>query len=587
MKIDRKTKVILEGRGTLTLRPNDHEATGGEGSVYIKGDTALKLYQDPRQKMGWNRIPEKIAFFQKSKNQYIVAPEGIVTDKSGNALGYYMPYIRDFNHGGNAEPIARIFTNACRQRLNFTDDQANILVARMQEIIQFAHQNKAIVVDANELGYFVIPQGKQGPEPRMIDVDCWVINNQQPPVLPIMPSIRDWHSQETWGVEQDWFAWAIVTFQVYTGIHPYKGKLPGYKPIEMERRMKENASVFSRGVRLNRAVRDFSKIPGPLLDWYVNTFQKGQRTVPPSPFDTGAPTAQVAQIQYVTTTTTGLLYFDKLYQHIQSKAVRIFPSGIIMTEARTLIKLTNQQVIGSAQSNRCEIVRVQDGWLKADIQKRKLKMSYIAQNNLQETSLDLTMAGTQLVRYENRMFIVAEKGLTEMILKIIGKPILTIGQTWGAMSKTTKWFNGVGVQNIMGATYLTAPFGEKACAQIRVKELDGLTSINARAGNRFITIIAFDKKGVYKKFELVFDRNYSIYKLWQGETDSLDLNVAILPKGVCATIVNDGDLDIFVPTTATLNKVQDKHIATDMALANWDDKVVYIKNGEVWQVRMR
>jgi hypothetical protein len=47
--------VTLEGRGKLTVRQADYIAAGGEGSVYVKGDTALKIYFDPIKKIRDNR----------------------------------------------------------------------------------------------------------------------------------------------------------------------------------------------------------------------------------------------------------------------------------------------------------------------------------------------------------------------------------------------------------------------------------------------------------------------------------------------------------------------------------------------------
>ena len=54
-----------------------------------------------------------------------------------------------------------------------------------------------------------------------------------------------------------------------------------------------------------------------------------------------------------------------------------------------------------------------------------------------------------------------------------------------------------------------------------------------------------------------------------------------------AKTVQDGELNIFVPTSGTLNKVQDKDIRTDMILANWDNTVVYIHDGRIWTVMMQ
>lgn len=575
-KIQKKTEVILDGRGAITLSPHDHIATGGEGSVYKKAKTIVKLYTDT-DRMVRDGIVDKIKALAQIDHRYIVAPKDVVLNRHGKPIGFYMPYV-------DGEALSRVFTNDFRSRENFGDSDASVLVDRMREAVQFAHNKKAVLVDANELNWLVRTNHSSGPEPRVIDVDSWAIGRWQPHV--IMPSIRDWHARE-FNQLTDWFAWGIVTFQVYTGIHPYKGKLVGYKPNEMERRMKENASVFTTGVRLNRAVRDFTKIPGKLLDWYVHTFQHGKRHVPPSPFDTGAAIARPAQVMRVVTTSTGALVFDKIFGTSDDKVERIYPCGTALCASGAVIELAKGQVISQGKSRACEVVRTTDGWLVVDMVKGDLAFSYINRSSLREEVLSTPVAGHKVIRYENRLFVVTEKGLAEVVVSILGKPILTTAKTWGVMVNATKWFDGVGVQDAMGAMYVIAPFGENACAQVRVRELDGLRPVAGISGHRFVSIIALDKNGDYQKLELSFDREYRSYTVWQGVADVPNLNVTALPKGVCATIVNDGELSIFVPSNGTLNKISDKHITTDMALSHWDNKVVYIKNGAVWQVRMK
>lgn len=574
-RIRDKTEIVLSGRGPLILRPSDHVATGGEGSVYRKSNTIIKLYSDQKRMLRDN-MEDKIKTLSAIKHKFIIAPQDIVTDSSGNSIGFYMPL-------AEGEPLPRVFTNDFRNRENFGNNEASDLVDRMREAVQFAHSKGAVLVDANEMNWLVKLDKNSGPYPQVIDIDSWAIGKWGAKV--IMPSIKDWHTK---GFNQltDWFAWGIITFQVYCGIHPFKGKLNGYKPNEMERRMRDNASVFSKGVRLNRAVRDFSSIPNLLLDWYFKVFQKGFRSTPPSPFDSGAQVNQIARVMHIKTTASGALIFDKLFSDVKSRAIKIFPCGLVLMDDGLIINLLNQRQIGRAKSRKCEVVQIQNGWLKADIENGETRLFYI-DRNLNEKILNISIDVKKFIRYENRIFAVTEKGLTELVLKILGKPILSIGQTWGAMPKSTKWFDGVGIQDAMGAVYLIVPFGDKMCAQVRVKELDGFSPISARAGNRFIAVIALNQNGDYQKFEITMNRDFSSYKIWQGGTDMPDINIAILPKGVCATVINDGELDIFVPATATLNKVEDNNITTDMSLANWNDKVVYIKDGSVWQVRMR
>ncbi|MFZ8499081.1 hypothetical protein ACO1NC_13805, partial [Staphylococcus aureus] len=76
--------------------------------------------------------------------------------------------------------------------------------------------------------------------------------------------------------------------------------------------MKDGVSVFAPGVRLNRAVRDFSCIPGALLGWYEATFQRGERTQPPSPYDKAISAAPAARVARRITTASGSLAYDKL-----------------------------------------------------------------------------------------------------------------------------------------------------------------------------------------------------------------------------------------------------------------------------------
>jgi hypothetical protein len=112
--------------------------------------------------------------------------------------------------------------------------------------------------------------------------------------------------------------------------------------------------------------------------------------------------------------------------------------------------------------------------------------------------------------------------------------------------------------------------------------------VTAKAGNRFVSLIGIDRSGIYRKVEITFDRDYKSHRVWIGMTDGPELNLAILPKGVCATIVKDGELDVFVPIkNQDINRVEDKGIGTDMILSNWEDRVIYIQNGAVWALRMK
>jgi len=560
----------------LVLNQNNYVATGGEGAIYRAGATVIKIYTD-KAKMLRDRMPEKIKLLSKIRHKYIVAPDGLAYDVNKNPIGFYM---RD---AGGA-PLPPAFTNAFRQRENFGDEEAKRLIDRMRETIKFAHDTGALLVDPNELNWLLVTKGSGGPEPKIIDVDSWQIKNW--PAKVIMPSIRDWHSP-AFSIFTDWFAWGIVTFQIFTGLHPYKGVLAGYKPSELERRMKDNASVFAKDVRLNHAVRDFNSIPGALLEWYKAAFQHGERAIPPSAYDTGIAAPLPARVMHITTTATGALVFEKLFEKINDPVIRIWPCGACLTASGDLFDLGLKRAIAKLGSRDSEVVEVEGGWLIANQASKQSALSFVNKTSLREERLSWALTTEKFFRFANRLFAVTNRGITEIIFTNFGKPVLSPGQTWRAMPNATKWFGGVGIQDAMGAMFLALPFDEKSCAQMRAKELDSLNPIAAEAGHRFAAVIALDKNGVYWKLEFAFDHDYQTYKVARSEIESPDINLTILPKGVYAEIAEDGELIVSAPIAGKINKISDKNITADMALANWENAVLYIKNGSVWSLRMK
>lgn len=578
MKLSRATRVELVGRGTLNLGPQHFMASGGEATVYRATGTVVKLYTDPT-KMSQPGMQEKLMLLAALQHEDIVAPCNLVLDSRGEPIGYYM----DFVEGG--EPLSSIFTNDFRQRTGFGDKEASLLVDRMLRVMAFAHQSDAIMVDPNELNWTTVLAVSPARDPRALDVDSWLTPGHRPPTIPMMASIRDWHSPKV-GRETDRFALAVVTFQVYTGTHPYKGTLDGFKRSDLEGRMKANASVFTPGVSLNLAVRDFNCIPGSLLGWYQAVFEQGERSEPPSPLQTGvtAPARQV-KVARVITTAAGTLKYQRLLDLPGDPIIRIFPCGVVLTRSLKLIDVTSSRQIGTAREEACELVKADDGWLLAE-DGGAARYVFIDRKSLQEQELSVNLNALRLVRYQNRLFGVTEQGLAELHLKQFARPVLSVGQTWQATMNATHWYDGVGVLNAMGSIFLIVPFGADSCAQVRVRELDDVHVVAAKAGPRFVSVIAIDKSGDYRKIEFTFNRLYGSYEVWTGEADGPELNMSLLPRGVAATVVRDGELVIFVPTSGQVNRVADKDVATTMLLGNLDDTVVFIRDGQLWRVSL-
>src|SRR3989344_4396762 len=191
-------KVELEGRGEITLRPSDYVAQGGQGIVYRAHKTVVKIYHDVSA-MRRDGLPDKLKLLSGFRHPYVISPEGLVFDQNRRAVGFYMPFT-------DGEPMSRVFTTAFLRRVGFGDAEAKQIVQRMREVVQFAHQKGAVLVDANELNWLVLIKGSNAPEPRIIDVDSWSIGRW--PAKVVMLSIRDWHTK-SFNQLTDWFAWGV------------------------------------------------------------------------------------------------------------------------------------------------------------------------------------------------------------------------------------------------------------------------------------------------------------------------------------------------------------------------------------------
>lgn len=570
-------RVLLEGRGLLTLRPTDHIATGGEGSLYRAQGTVVKVYIDPL-KMQHDRMDAKISALAGFMHPYIVAPEGLVRNAQQAPIGFYMPFF-------DGEPLARVFTNSYWQREGFKVGDASQVVARMREAMQYAHGRGALMVDPNELNWIVTQaEGSRGYVPHALDVDSWALGSWKPAV--IMPSIRDYHARECSELS-DWFAWGVVSFQVYTGIHPYRGMLPGFPAHDMTARMQANASVFRKEVRLNRAVRDFSIIPARLLDWYEATFERGERTEPPSPYDTGVGVARPARTLRIVTTAQGALIYRKVFECVQDPVVDVYPVGVARLRSGTLIDLRTQRTIAQPVVRDSEVREITGGWVVASVEKERTKLSCHTAEGA-EIACSLGVGAQRVVGGAGRLFALGEQGLEEVHARFLdARAVASVGMVWQVMPHATLWFTDVGVMDALGAMYLVVPFGERGVAVVRVKELDHVRVVAGEGSGRIVVLTVATQGGTYERYTVLFDKAMQTYQLTHTTVDTSDQNLTVLPKGVVASIEADGELTITVPSSGVVHTVADKDIATDMHLARWGDKVVYVKGGAVWSLEMR
>ncbi len=567
--------VELEGRGRVLLTDEKHVATGGEASVYRDGDTAIKVYTDPGAMR--TRVPvEKLQRLMRLRHDHIVAPQGVVRHND-TPVGYYMPFV-------DGMPLLQAFPTAFWQRSGFDMAQALRIVAQMRDIVQYAHDAGAVVADPNEMNWLLVGEGDDV-QVYAIDVDAWGIKGFDAHV--VAPSVRDYHAA-AFTPASDWFGWAVVTFQLLTGIHPYKGVLSPYKRHDLEARMRDNASVFAPGVRLPSAVRPFAQIPSALLAYYQAVFQDGLRESPPMIGGTARTVSIAASVRVVPAVARGALTWRVVYD--QQPIAHIYLGGLARTREGLLVDLaTHDVLLRDVPADAAVVVRQSDSALVAVMDDGAPVLRVIRAHHKPQIAALHLQGVIRFVSAEGRLFAVTHRSLTEVQVLQMGRTLIaTAGTAWPILPHALQWFDGVGVQDALGARHLVVPDVQKGCAMVRVPELDGARIVSVVRRNRVAVVTTVDHAGNYRRRVIVMDsklKEYTIDVVADAE-DGIVPHV-VLPKGVVATIVEDGALEISVPSTGKRQRIRDGALRTDMRLAhNNNDVYVVTPDGVVQHITM-
>lgn len=553
---DRLT-VYDEGGAGVTLTMADHLATGGEGSVYSKAGRVYKVYLDPAKAVRAG-MEKKVAELARLRHPGIAAPEGLLRNKKGEFVGLTLPLV-----AGDA--LCRAFTNGWRDQNQFGPAETAKVVEAMRSVTGHAHQHRALMVDANEMNWLLA-----GSQPVAIDVDSWQLPGF--PATAIMPSIRD-YSQNAFSEGTDWFAWAVVTFQLWTGIHPYKGTHPDFNRGALEPRMKAMASVFDPKVRLPGAARPVSEVPAALRNWYERTFQSAERSAPPSAFASALATQTAPRLKVVQTL-AGSLKQERLVG-VAGKVLAAF-NGFVVAKTGATLQLwdaaARAPLPAVQETDLTALLRQQAAVLRLGFGRVLVKLDQaagVARAKVLESGAEAVLAcrAERFWQSGNRLFAIiagVSNGLVELDVAQLGDRLaLSVRHQWPVAALSTQLMRGVFVQDCLGAPFVGVLEGE-GLIQAASPELKGYRlaeGFGVGAQNIWLTgVRVADGQTVRLQLALKVDK----FKVVDEQVvDQLTLDAAATASGVC--VLRDG-ADLLVAKGAAQKRLENSGLSEDLRL---------------------
>ena len=514
--------VYVKGnRGKITLGQGDFVAQGGQGSIYAKGDVAYKIYADAAGMIPTAKIQELSALTLPT----IIRPNEVLLDKQNRAVGYTMRRVQQ------ATALCQVFTKAFRDRNNLTPDAMLALVRKLQEGVKHIHDKGMLIVDLNEMNFLVDAAFQ---DILFIDVDSYQTAGFKATAL--MDSVRDRHGVPNHFTEEtDWFSFGIVSFQMFVGIHPYKGKHPVL--ANMDARMLQNISVFNQEVSLPKVCFPFDVIPPAYLHWYRAIFEQGKRCAPP--FDLNAPILLTPTVQRVLGSDNLVIQMLGVFSApLVMPLPQAGPQSAVTTlgltvRGKPILPDSNVLVFATPRLNTL---------LAASLRAGKLRLFDVVQNSPLPAEFD----AEAMMLTQDRLYLKNGTALFEVEFVELSKgPHPALKAVGNVLPNATQLFEGVAVQNLLGATYVSLFPRPGHCYSVWLKELDGCRIVDARFDNNVLMLIGV-RDGIYNKFILRFDTTFAGYDL-RIVADILytGLNFVTLDNGICVHLNDNEQLEIF------------------------------------------
>ena len=557
-------KIIIEGIGQADIYDKHFVASGGEAEVYVLNNHAIKIYHEVKNMISFDKIKE----LNEISSKNVLKPKHIVYDSKNKPIGYAMDFI------DNTYPMCKLFTKTFKKNNNISEYDIINLIKEMQTTINNIHSDNCLIVDLNEMNLL---SNNNFTIPYFIDVDSYQTPSFK--ATAIMPSVRDRFSED-FSILTDWFAFAIISFQLYIGIHPYKGNHPKYKNSHgkpaWESRMEDGVSVFDKDVRMPATCNDFSVIPKKHLDWFKDIFVKNNRTVPPEldSFNTMVtPQAHVVikndgsfQIQDVVSCPENIL---SVYEFMGVKYI-LTKNHIYKDDSKIYdVKRKSSICFSNSEPVICELS-------DSGIEFLKLNKDLIANSSCRGA-----MSRNNCIYTVNHNKKLIEHNFLSKGNKIFHKTKIIASVS----NLSSHIYKGMIFQDLLNNPYITIPYQQGHCVIVSIPELKNYRIIDGKSEKNFVILLA-EKLGLYYKFIFVFDKKMSSYSCRIIDDVSIDsINFVVLDNGICVHIHED-KMELFKDNNK-IKEISNCPIDSNMKLFQINNKVHFINDNKILSISLK
>lgn len=263
------TKTVIYKKKKITLDDSNALGTGGEATVILHGNEALKVYHNPSVARGKKlldfiklgvRLPDNVA-----------APLDLIYDTNSNIIGFSMPVAAK-----KCKEAICLSNKKIRLKEQINSNHVITFFEHNKKTTDIIHANGLIIGDNNDLNVLYTDNFLS----VFIDVDSFQFGKYPCPVGtdqfidPMLYGI-DLSKKPYFSKETDWYSFAVMLFKSLLWAHPYGGTHDTLDSLVA--RAKQKVTVFDSGVIYPRVALKPETISQELLDYFHRVFKLGER----------------------------------------------------------------------------------------------------------------------------------------------------------------------------------------------------------------------------------------------------------------------------------------------------------------------
>ncbi len=567
--------VLVRPKEKINLK--DVIASGGEGDIYVDKGFAYKIYHDVVRALPIAKLDELTVLNSPS----IIRPFDPVFDTSGKKLvGYRMREVT------NAIPLAKYMTKSFKEKNSITPAMTTDLIHTFQSVVRFIHEKDILIVDLNEMNFAV--------STTFDTVYCFDVDSYQTtsfPATALMEKVQDYHSAR-FSRLTDWYSFAIVTFNTFSGIHPFRGGHPNYKHLNntdaMLQRMKDNVSVLHTGATVPAATLPFTVIPPVYLEWYRALFEEGKRLSPPT--DIHDRVQQPVHVEVAQIIQGQTLKIEKLDEY-SALIIACIPTRKVRTiiTAKNVHFNTVKTLPCLSLPTRVIATPKRETLLAVSLDARTNRL--ILREILVGKTVECEMLADSFMTYHGRLYAKQADIVYEVDFIENGVTLHAVPRTVGSVSvKSSQLFEGVVMETLLGRPHAMMFPDTGISYTIGLPELEKLRILDAKYENKLLVVLAQNTVGSYNKYYFRMNAAHDAYDTWtEQDVDYHTLNFVVLDNGIVVEITDDGQLEVYQNVQWSQGRrqvIKDPAISGNTYLYHDGMQVLLSKENVLYSVKM-